>query len=342
MANNMNDNDSGNSLSRPRKRQSSLFNVTHNQNEEQPECTTALLFQPFKSLLTELINQNKQIREDINQLKDKTFMNQLMATSGKVDELQLHMNQLVEQKQLHSEEESRKHQDLQCKMNQLRKQNEKQLETLTQKFDEDSKKNREFRISTYSSHHNAILTKLVNIDNQYNQCVERCSEQRTRNDKLQTEIDHFKNQTFAEQLNTQLNKVKEMKRNGLISIAITFFTLLTICFILFPTQGSIQLNMDQVTKEINQLSKTNKEFQKQINQLTKKNSEYRTSIDELQNQINQLTKTQGEHETDINGLQTENQIEKIQILEITQQHNLLDESVLAIRKYIKYPYCKYM
>jgi hypothetical protein len=46
-----------------------LSSQPHPQKEQQNQYSAARPFEPFRDLLSDLINQNKQLREEINQIK---------------------------------------------------------------------------------------------------------------------------------------------------------------------------------------------------------------------------------------------------------------------------------
>jgi len=92
--------------------------ITLDQNEQQNKYSAARLFEPFKDLLIDLINQNKQFREEINQIK-KQNQPQFTEQPKKNEELQLELDQLKEQNHLQFTEQSKKNEKFQLRLNQL-------------------------------------------------------------------------------------------------------------------------------------------------------------------------------------------------------------------------------
>ncbi len=74
--------------------------LCHNIDDQQDRISTTIIFEPFKLLLNDLIEQNKQLKQDINQLREQSqsqqqlFLEQLNQQSTKIEELQNEINQL--------------------------------------------------------------------------------------------------------------------------------------------------------------------------------------------------------------------------------------------------------
>jgi len=128
-------------------------NITLEQNEQQNQYSAARLFEPFRDLLSDLINQNKQLRVEINQIKKQS---QLQSTdqSRQNEELQLEIEQFKKQSQLQHQtlteqlenvnnqydlclkrlnEQSKKNEGLQLELNQLNEQSQRQLTVQSRK-----------------------------------------------------------------------------------------------------------------------------------------------------------------------------------------------------------------
>jgi len=178
-------------------------NITPHQNEQQNQYSAARLFEPFRDLLSDLINQNKQLKEEINQIKKQNQL-QLNEQSRKIGDLQLEFNQLREQNQLQLTDQSRKNEDLQLELNQLRQQNQLQL-------NEQSKKNEELQLELEQFkkqsqlQHQTLTEQLKNVNYQYDLCVKRLNEELKKNEKLQFELDQLKEQS-QRQLTEQSKK----------------------------------------------------------------------------------------------------------------------------------------
>jgi chromosome segregation ATPase len=70
--------------------------MTHDQNQN----SVTFLFEPFKLLLNDFIDQNRQLKQDVNQLKEQNqsqkqfFVEQLNQQSTEIKQLQDEINQL--------------------------------------------------------------------------------------------------------------------------------------------------------------------------------------------------------------------------------------------------------
>ena len=69
--------------------------MTDDQNELEDQFSAEILFEPLRSILSNIIHQNKQLREEINQLKQDN-----QTQSKKNEDLQFKINQIEEQNQL--------------------------------------------------------------------------------------------------------------------------------------------------------------------------------------------------------------------------------------------------
>jgi septal ring factor EnvC (AmiA/AmiB activator) len=84
--------------------QNHLFCPTHNQDQN----SVTFLFQPFKFLLNDLIEQNKQLKQDMNQLRQQnethqqSFVQQLAKQSTKIERLHNEINQLKTTSSVHT------------------------------------------------------------------------------------------------------------------------------------------------------------------------------------------------------------------------------------------------
>ncbi len=131
----------------------------HNDNIHDPVISAMLLFEPFRFLLSDLINQNRQLKEETNQLKE---YNQI---------------QLAEQ--------LRMKQELESTNNQREKQTQLQYQTLVEQYDlcikqfnDQSKKNEQFQneinqLKEKNFKHETHLSQLQTVDQNQNITIQQ-------------------------------------------------------------------------------------------------------------------------------------------------------------------------
>jgi hypothetical protein len=274
----------------------------------QNQYSVARLFEPFRDFLSDLINQNKQLREEINQIKkhsqlqineysEKKVMYELLPKIERISILILIVVLLIGLILGHNlatkNKQSKKNEKILFEIEQLK--NRSQLQS-----SEQLKKNEEL---------------LLGIE-QLKQSQLQLDEQSKKNEELLLEIEQFKKQSQL-QLKTNeelLLQIDQLKKHG-----------------------QVQLNEqsernEKLLFEINQLKK---QGELQLTEQLRKN-------EEIQRAINQLNEESAKHRTDINKLQTDNQNQNIKVREIDQRHNLLEMSVNTLRDKVKHLFSKYV
>jgi hypothetical protein len=180
-------------------------NIALDQNEQQNQYSAARLFEPFRDLLSDLINQNKHIKEEINQLKKQSQL-QLNEQSKKNEELQLELNQLKEQSIFAI-----------------------WIATITGifllfYFFSVAYSNQGTTIKQIQLQHQNFTEQLKNVNNQYDLCVKQLNEQLKKNEKLQLELNKLTEQSEIqlagnsrknEELQIAVNQIREQSETQL-------------------------------------------------------------------------------------------------------------------------------
>jgi hypothetical protein len=269
-------------------------NITFHQNEQQNQYSAAFLFEPFRDLLSDLINQNKKLREEMNQLQ--------------------------------SNEQPKKNEELQLQFEQFKKQSQLQLQTLTEQLKNVNNQydlcvkrlNEHLPIETNQlqkqsqPQHQTLVEQLKNVNNQYDLCVKQLNEQSKTNEKLQLKLNKLTEQNEIqltgqsrknEELQIAVNQIREQNETQLTKQT-TRNEELQFCIsqlreqnrLQFTEQSrkneNLQLAVNQLTGQsklqLTEQSRKNEDLQLVFNQLKEQSQlQYQTLTKQLKNVNNQ-------------------------------------------------------